>query len=181
MNYFIKPKRPYPHLIIASAFLLFSIIALFGKNPDKLELILLSSILFGFSVFLFLMTDYQFLHLTCDLTYNITIKGYLGIRSIKLKLTEIIGYEIREKLDQTRGTQNVWLLITQDNKKIMFTKDAYNNYDELVNWIETNFEFLGYKKMKYSQFTGKSYVYITIISGIIYFLWAIVKLTKFIG
>lgn len=177
MNVFIKPNRPYIYLAIASAFLLYSFAPLFGENSNKLELILLSSIMFGFSIFLFLTTDYQFLYLSCSFN-DINIKGYLGIRKIKLNAKDIKGYEIHEKLDQVAGTQNVWVLITYDGEKIVFAKAAYNNYDELVNWIETNFELLGHKKMKYSAFIGKSYIYITIISGIIYFLLALIKLMK---
>lgn len=179
MNFFIKPKTPLLSICVSAFMIVISYLLFTSKYFDYLA-ISVGSFSFLIAVFMLLATDHSYMGLE-NINSSINIKGYLGVRKLKLQMKDIKGYEIHEKLDQVRGVQNLWVLVTQDGKKILFTSAVYNNYDELINWIETNFEFLGHKKMKYSEFIGKSYVYITIVSGIIYFLLAMIKLMKVIG
>lgn len=178
MGYYFSPKRPTLIISISIIFLLSAFVSLFGKNPNKLELVLLSTILLIFALIFFRLVEKQYLYVIDTQDGDIEIKGYLGIRRIKLKKIDFKGYEVQQRLDQVKGTQNAWILVTKSGKKILFAEGAYENYHELVKWIEENFEFLSYKEMRYAKFMGKSYVYMTIIGGVIYFLLAIIKLLK---
>ena len=175
MNF--RPKRPYLFLGIILLLLICSIF-IYSSNYLDDKMFLGGMYLIFILLIVFFVTDFAYISLKYE-NNNIIIRGFFKIRRIKFHISEIQGYEIHEKLDQTYGYKEVLVLVAR-NKKIVLSKVLYSNFDEMENWVKSNFQFLGYNRMKYKQFMSKSFVIMSIISSILFFLLAIAKMKHLI-
>ena len=172
----VKPSFPSIHLFITATFL--GVSALFFFSPFRDTKMLTGAVLFG-SVGITMLWFIDYMFLTIEKTEDtLKCKGYFSIRRLHFMINEIDEYEIHQKVDQFHGLHEEIQLIIKKKRKLLFSKIAYGNYDELKDLCEPQFKFLGYKELKYGKLLGKIIPTMFLISGILAGLVGLLKLLK---
>lgn len=171
----VKPLFPSTHLLVAASFLGISI--LFFLSPLRDTRMLASAILLGsVGVTMLWFIDHTFLTIE-KTTDGINFKGYFSIRKFQLRINEIDGYEIHQKVNQFHGLHEEIQLITKKGK-LHFPKIAYGNYDELKELFVPELKFLGHKELKYGRLLGRIIPIMFLVSGILAGLVGLLKLLR---
>lgn len=99
----------------------------------------------------------------------------ISIRKFDIKIEDIIGYEIQQKIDRVNGFHEEVQLVIKGKKKIILPKIAYSDYEEVKLTIASKFKFIGYTKIKYAYILAR----LIPLMGIIGILAALVGIIKF--
>jgi len=171
----IKPAISYQTWMILSLFIICSIV--FYLSPYRDMAMSIASIICLAMVFMMLwMIDYSHMviHIGED---NLKLIGYFNVRNIDLNKNIIDGYEICQKIDQIEGAHDVYQIVIK-NKKVLIPKVGYSDeeYGKLGHLFNSEFDFLGYKPIKYGEFLKKFLPVMFFISGILAGLVGLLKL-----
>ncbi|WP_188462713.1 hypothetical protein [Marivirga lumbricoides] len=118
--------------------------------------------------------DFSHLNIKYD-NLNIFLTGYFNGRNLKLKYSEIKGFQIEEKVDQYNGLHQEIQIVMTNGKKIYLPKIAYDDYSKVEIFCHDKFKFLGIRKMKHGEFIGKLIPVMGLVSGILFLLVSIIK------
>lgn len=172
----IKPSISAVTWAFILGFFLIAMIFLLNTNGDWV-LYLAGFAFLSIVVSILWAIDYTHLFLTVK-NEELRFEGFFHRRKMTLSKGDISGYQIHQKADQYNGFHEEIQLVTKTHGTIIFPRAAYENaYSQVRNFCETNFEFIGYNKLKYGEIIGKVVVVMGVVSGI---LAALVGLLKFL-
>lgn len=172
----IKPSFPSVHLIITVTFLGLSL--LFCLSPFRDTRMLIGSILFG-SVGLTMLWFIDYIFITIKISDNsLCCRGYFSIRKFKIKIEEIEGYEVHQKVDQINALhEEIQIITSTEKRRLVFPKIAYRDYDSIKAFC-ADLKFLGYKELRHGKLLGKLIPIIFLISGLLTGIVGLIKLLK---
>jgi hypothetical protein len=172
----IKPSFPLLHLLIATAF--FGVAAMFAFSPYRNTAMTVASILFcSVGLVMLWFIDHYFLKVKISET-TLTCVGYFSVRRFEIKMEQVSGYEIHQKVDQINGLHEEFQIIFRSRGKLVFFGIAYGEYDQVKAFCAERLNFLGYKPLRYGELLGKIIPVMFLISGILAGLVGLLKLIE---
>ncbi|MBF9255823.1 hypothetical protein I2I11_21165 [Pontibacter sp. 172403-2] len=139
----------------------------------KMTVLAIFMLSLGITCFYFIEDSYKRIKIEGE---QINLTGYFSIIRQNLKISDVIGYELHQKVHQHLGLHNEVQLSTSNGKKIKFKREAYPDYNKLEEFIGANFAFLEHKPMQYGQLLGKWIPILMTISGILAGIVGLLKL-----
>jgi hypothetical protein len=170
----IKPSISEFIWVLILGFFLIGVIFLVNSNGEW-TLLAAGFIFLSLTVSTLWAIDYTHLSVIVK-NGEIRFEGFFNRRKINLFKDDISGYQIHQKADQYNGFHEEIQLVTKTHGTIIFPRAAYqNNYSDLRNYCGSNFEFIGYNKLKYGEMIGKVLVLMGSISGALAVLVGLLK------
>jgi hypothetical protein len=176
MNSIIKPSFPtYP--LVGTIFFV-GMGGLLFTSPfldTKMTILAISVLSLGLFGFYFIENSYKRIEIDGE---QISLTGYFSLIKQTVKTSDVLGYELHQKVHQHLGLHNEVQLLMVNGKKVKFKKEAYSNYYQLEEIIGANFKLLEYKNLHHAQLLGRWIPVLMAIFGILAGIIGVLKLLK---
>nr|WKN34435.1 hypothetical protein K4G66_18830 [Tunicatimonas sp. TK19036] len=178
-RYVLKHSFPFVEYSGMGTFLFLlgiSITSYIQENSiEWILLILASSIALGLTYWLTNSRNRTLIFYSDYIKIKPALKG-----SFNVQLEDIEGYQLKETYSRTGLVYHVQV-VTRDEKKLEFIKDAYSEYEKLPRYLKLfGVKYLGRTeiKWKHKHLYARIGVYSSIIAGILFVLVQLMKLMK---